>query len=216
MKSILFTVLVSASFSTALAQNIFQGENGKYGLKNADETELLAPEYDTIIKPSKNCFCNKNILSVEQGGKWGAIDSTGVKLIPVKYEKIRLTEADLIPAKRNGKWGFIDENGREVIPFTYDATIGFFQGHAGVRQNDKWGYIDKNNKVVISYQYDDISNFVYIGKGEKRTDSNAKYARVIIGKKDFFIDVSGEKIKAKKIERYSPIRGFLGANSYDH
>ncbi len=86
---------------------------------------------------------------------------------------------------------------------------------AGVRQNGKWGIINEQNQIIIPFTYDDISNFVFIGKGEKSIAENAKYARAYIGKKMIFIDKSGERVKAKKVEEYLPLRGILSGSAYD-
>ena len=212
MKKLLFFAFIFLGIISSQAQEVFKTENGKYVLKNMAGNIVTNQEYDQILY-SKNCTCDKDIIVVRKGEKWGAIDTNGVEILALTYEHISRFEDGIATAKLNGKWGFIDKTGKVIIPFKYDMTLNFYQGIAAVSMDNKFGFINKEGELIIPYQYDDVSNFTYVGKGEKIEPSNAKYALVFIGKKRYFIDKSGNIVKAKKVEQNLPLKGWIGKES---
>ena len=83
--------------------------------------------------------------------KWGFIDKTGKKVIPLQYERAGYLSEGLAPVRFNDKWGFIDKTGKEVIPFRYDYALDFSaEGIAHVKFEGMWFYINKKGECVTN------------------------------------------------------------------
>jgi hypothetical protein len=113
-------------------------ENGKYGFKDKQTGEVIAPaKYNFALDFSEG------LAAVKLNDKWGFIDETGKVLIPFKYDDAGDFLGGLARVALNGKWGFIDKNRKEVIELKYDFVTPFFDGFAEVKLNDKECCIDK-------------------------------------------------------------------------
>ena len=97
--------------------------------------------------------------------KLGFIDSRGVLIIPMVYEKemgemeASVFHDGLAPVMKDGKWGYIDKTGSEVIPFIFGEASDFSEGLAAVYKDGKFGYIDKTGNEKIAFQYNRAWNF---------------------------------------------------------
>ncbi|MDO5046725.1 WG repeat-containing protein [Campylobacter sp.] len=106
---------------------------------------------------------------VSKGEKWGVIDVNGKEVVPIKFDHLTISGADLVMVEKykrhpNGvvasrKFGFVDMGGKFVIDLEFDDADIFMDGLAVVAKRGKYGLIDKNGKVIIPLEYDAITNF---------------------------------------------------------
>ena len=101
---------------------------------------------------------------MQEGTKYGLIDSKGKVLVDFKYQEITPVYEGLCWAKKDGKWGLVSSGGKELTDFIYEggnnADAG---GYASAVKDKKMGLLDKNGKTVIPFIYDSIGK-VYKGK----------------------------------------------------
>jgi len=105
---------------------------------------------------------------VKLNNKYGFIDTTGVEVIPCKYDDARhfsegLAAVNIGGTNDNGKtfggWGFIDETGKEVIALKFNAhnegAPCFSDGRAEVtlieQEESLTGFIDKTGKFLSDF-----------------------------------------------------------------
>lgn len=100
-------------------------QNGKWGIINSDDEEILPCKYDNLKKAyiagPELIWCNKHVnchVIVQQNNKWGIINPAGKQIIPCKYDEIitpndhfdisgYYPEQTIFKIKLNGKWGAI-------------------------------------------------------------------------------------------------------------
>lgn len=83
------------------------------------------------------------------GEKWGFINTSGMLVIPSKFEKAASFSEGLAKVRAEGKYGFIDKSGNWVIPPKYESVSSFRNGIASVYQkNERMGYIDLKGNFV--------------------------------------------------------------------
>jgi WG containing repeat len=94
--------------------------------------------------------------TVNKGGKWGVIDTTGATVIPISYDQIfSFNNANMAVVSNNGKFGMINKQGVIKIPLEYDyispliSDINTFEAV----KNEKWGVINTSNKVIVPFEY---------------------------------------------------------------
>jgi hypothetical protein len=187
----------------------------KYGFVSCKTGELLTPvKYDhakqwlQIFDFSSRKLGKKDLAQVQSDGKWGCVNVRGEEIIPVKYERIEVSQSEnpRVAAKLNGKWGFVSENGKKITDFEYDDVEEFCNGRARVKKNGKYGFINTKGAVVLPLTYDDC---------EKRFSKTwFKEERHILpiwvkcgsehGNRYGFVDIDGFAIIPQKYENALP------------
>lgn len=128
---------------------------------NKDTVELptarvvkLTPEFCMAVQ-KYNCLWDfkDGFAAVENGEKWGFIDTEGKEIIPCSYDMVSSFNEELAAVCKNNKWGYVNTKGKLVIPCIYDYVNDFSEGLASVSKNKKEGFIDKEGKVVIPFIY---------------------------------------------------------------
>ena len=77
-----------------------------------------------------------SVLVIQQGGKYGYIDTEGNILIEPIYEDARPFFEGLAAVRLHSEYGYIDNNGQTVIPFQFADALDFHDGKAAV--GTKW------------------------------------------------------------------------------
>ena len=81
-------------------------------------------------------------------GKWGFIDTSGVVIVPLIYDKAKSFSEGLGLVKLNNKFGFVNQKGECVIKCIYEKALDFKNGMSGVTLNERSFAIDKNGKEL--------------------------------------------------------------------
>lgn len=164
----------------------FVEKNGKYGLVDFNNKQLIPFQYDAWID-SKD-----NLLVVKKGNRYGIIDLKKKKeILPCIYERIEMGNklydngwhviynkkySNLTAILKNGKWGFVDLEGNIVIPCQYENTLEidenglvdiqnhparhyyfFIDGKTPFMKNKKVGLLDEKGNIIVAPIYKDIS-----------------------------------------------------------
>lgn len=115
------------------------------GFINVKGEEILPFEYETTIPKFTN-----GLAIVEKGSKCGAINKSGLWIIPPAYYFLGefSEERALFRKTPKNKIGFIDTQGIERIDERYITVLPFVNGVAKVKDDNGWAYIDKEGAVI--------------------------------------------------------------------
>ncbi len=98
--------------------------NGKYSILDLCGNPIFPQQVDAIrIFDLKKDLKYKTILTIRQGGRWGAIDSTGKQILDVKYVTILKFQNDLLKVELNGSYAVCSSTGQFLTGFWYDSMI---------------------------------------------------------------------------------------------
>lgn len=93
-------------------QTVFK-KNGKTGLMDSKEKEIIKPVYDAILYENGKYFPAK--MNENGTCHLGMTDDDGKLVIPTDYEEIGYDEESQITgAMKDGKWFYFDEQGKEI------------------------------------------------------------------------------------------------------
>ncbi len=117
-------------------------KNGKYGIIDFDEKEILPIEYDSISVISGI----KNAILVQKNGKYGVVDEKGKQLTDIAYTEIR-------PLGKDNKSGFIvkDEQGKyTIIDYSKNQVLtNQYEGIEAVSGNDLYVVVESGKQKLI-------------------------------------------------------------------
>jgi hypothetical protein len=111
----------------------------KFGLKDMDGNEVIAPKYNAFKEFSKN------LIQIKANRKWGLADMSGNEIIAPKYDEIRSLVNGYAQVRLDNKWGLIDESGSETVEpkfynpsSLYKSVFGGFKDKSGNKQQFEW------------------------------------------------------------------------------
>lgn len=182
---------------------VIVGLNGKYGVYEVDEGEIISPIYATPesawdafshIDNPEDCEYNIN-------GDYRVYDITtgGYVWIPPIYEfKFRhscthgyFDYDGILAVCVNNKYGIINKQLEEVVPIRYDSIGYFCDGVAVVRIHNRTGYINKKGKMRVK----DGDQEAWIPtKYEWGDDYHEGLAAVLLNYKWGFINRDGKEV----------------------
>lgn len=128
------------------------GHGGKWGYVKRYKGKDISLKYDLV----RECFV-QGLLGVKKNGKWGAINTNGKEVIPVKYQ-IESSKEHIFPDLAYPELTSLSI-GEKVNPPASYLKLRFNKGTAKVGLNGKWGYINRYGNTIIPIQYDYISDF---------------------------------------------------------
>lgn len=124
------------------------------------------------------CINKKKLVPVEEGNKWGYVDSDNNMVIAPQYDYACLFDRETARVKLDGKWGVIDNKGSLVIAAGYDYIYPLDTlnnpGIYNVTFNGKHGLLSEYGKEIIPVVYDRIGNYY---NGFCSVQLNGKYGR---------------------------------------
>lgn len=155
----------------------------------------LTPEFCKAVR-KYSCLCDfeNGFAAVQNGEKWGVINTEGKEIVPCTYEMVSSFSDGMACVCKNGKWGYVNENGELAVPCVYEFAKDFSEGLASVRKNGKEGFINKKGEVAIPFRYEDCGPF------------KEELAYVEYKKGHYFIGVDG-KIKINLPKGFSCFEG---------
>lgn len=143
----------------------------------------LTPEFCKAVRKYNCLFDFENgFASVQNGEKWGAINTEGKEVVPCIYDKVNSFHDELAAVCKNDKWGYVNTKGELVIPCIYEYANDFSDGLAAVRKNGKEGFVNKKGEVAIPLKFEDCGIF----------SEGLAYAGDKTG--NYFINTDGEKV----------------------
>jgi hypothetical protein len=170
-------VLVDATTMKPIANakefdEAYEIEGGFWQLCIGENCGLYNKQGKQLLKPKKLIFREQlqdNLFKSFQStgsdaitGLYGLIDTSGIELVPTKYQHIWNLQEGLIGfSTQEGKNGFIDKKGKVVIQGIKGNVYAFSNGLAKVDDylpnNSKLNYyIDKTGKTILKPSMNDV------------------------------------------------------------
>ncbi len=203
MKKKIFTFcLLLFGVTTFHAQEVFQDNNGKFGVKDSVGNIIVSPKYDWI-EDFYEGFATVNIGGTQKpeeyfkGGKWGFIDKTGREITPIKYDIASSFINGFAKVGQVGKYSFINKKGKEITNLIYDDTFYFFEDLASVKKDDTYSFIDTLGRTVLRLNKGASANLFSDGLCLVFSEFE----------NNFFIDKTGKKVITFE-EYYEDISSF--------
>lgn len=186
-------------------RNIAAAWNSIYTLYTSDYTPEKIAEFFLAFPdfPDKETIGLDMRLSVteffpvRENGKSGFMDSTGLLMIPCRYDWVDAFSEGLAAAGKGDKAGYISKSGKLVVPFEYDEAGAFRKGFAMVKKGDYYGLIDKTGTLVLPVKYDEIYDFY---ESRAVIVRNGKYG---------YADRSGTEVVAPQYDKAGDFAGGL-------
>lgn len=125
--------------------------NDKKGALSKNGQEIISLVYDEVT------LKDKNMVYVNQSGKWGCYDTLKQSISALEYGEIGFFSEGLAVVKNQHGYGYIDLKGKLVIQGDFQKATAFNNGIAVVQgENGKWGIIrfieetpDVSNRIVF-------------------------------------------------------------------
>ena len=146
--------------------NIFVKKNGKWGMVNAMNQQLIPCNYDYIAYACDKSGSDTANYIVVQNDKFGKVSITGEEVFPCIYDGIT-TWVEYVNFGHyimiGDKMGLIDYNGNTLMPPLHESIAYLFgKKWAIVYEKDKAGLFDVNTNTVllpIEFDYLDVVGF---------------------------------------------------------
>ena len=179
--------------------NIFVKSNGKWGVVNRKNQQLVQCRYDYIAYAWDESSSDNHNYIVVQNDKFGKITETGNEIFPCLYDGIT-TWVEYGPnghyVRIGDRMGLIDYNGKVVIPILYDRVVCLDETNwAMVYDKNKVGlYNVKTKSFFLLLEYD----YIYVDYNWMGLEKN-KPTRIITYKNGIvnILDKTGKIIQAK-------------------
>ena len=138
---ILIVVFFSSIVAKAQLTPFFSASINKYGYKNSEGKEVVAPKYDLAYG------FTEGMAAVRLDGKYGYINEAGKEVVSPKYDFTWKFIGGYAAVKLDGKTGFIDLTGKEVVAPIYEEANNYhgaccYKGMAHVKVDGKWRIIE--------------------------------------------------------------------------
>jgi len=137
---LLLSVLLSGSAVQAQLAPFYSPTNDKYGYKDKNGKEVVAPIYELAYPFAEG------MAAVRLKGRYGYLNETGMVVVEPKYDFTWHFIGGFAAVNLSGKFGFIDKSGKEVVPLIYEDANNYhgnccYKGMAHVREKGKWKII---------------------------------------------------------------------------
>ncbi|WKN32378.1 WG repeat-containing protein [Porifericola rhodea] len=149
---------------SAKSYAVFNAEN-KLALFSAEGDELTSFKYDSISP-----FNSFHLAKVYQNGKQGIINEAGQLVLPVEYQKVRISENGEISALPFSKWHTYTGDNKKIKTYTFEdmepAGLNLYQ----IKLGGVASFVDAEGKLILdeSWQIDELKHgFAVLRKGRK-------------------------------------------------
>ncbi len=172
--------------------NIYVKKNGKWGVVDDENEQLVECKYDYI---QGSCCEKEDNYIVVKNDKFGKITEDGVEIFPCIYDGVT-TWVEYGPdghyVMQENKMGLIDYKGNVLVPIEYDKVEHYWAtSWVEVYHNGKIGLYDTKQKTfVLPLEYDCI----IIDKDVWDFSEDKKPTRIIT-LKDNVVNILDEKFK---------------------
>lgn len=164
--------LAAAGYAGCLAQNLepYRDWFGSYGFTDSlgnvvieckfDDVKGFSEGYAPVLSRAGNVLGEGGVFgSLSLTLKWGYIDTSGMIVIPCRFDLAEQFSEGYAAVMSGSKWGFIDGRGDTLVSYRYDEVKKFVNGYAPVRRGQKWGYIDTDGQELVPCVYDMAGSF---------------------------------------------------------
>ena len=155
-------VLITPSYAeiTSLDKDKSQGfivknSDGKYGIVDTANKQVLETKYDTVEKIYRNDY-----YVVTENGKQEVVKKDGDKVLSGNYDKIEAilqNPENGIIYKQKEKYGIMNLSGAVVIKPEYEKLKEGASGSIIAKKDSKYGIIDLQGNQKVEFKYQNLS-----------------------------------------------------------
>ena len=155
-------VLITPSYAeiTSLDKDKSQGfivknSDGKYGIVDTANKQVLETKYDTVEKIYRNDY-----YVVTENGKQEVVKKAGDKVLSGNYDKIEAilqNPENGIIYKQKEKYGIMNLSGDVVIKPEYEKLKEGASGSIIAKKDSKYGIIDLQGNQKVEFKYQNLS-----------------------------------------------------------
>lgn len=125
------------------------------GKRVSDATFMQVDDRTVPVKP----FASEiRYAGVNQGGKWGFVNTKGKVVISCVYDEVGTFDEAIARVRKGGSTMYIDTKGRTVSS-VYQGGRDFACGLAAVYRDGNWGFINARGEEIVPLMYDEVSDF---------------------------------------------------------
>lgn len=125
-----------------------------------DDVKEFSEGYAPVLSRGGNISENGSVFgSLSLTLKWGYIDTSGMIVIPCRFDIANPFSEGYAAVMYGNKWGFITYDGDTLVSYKYDEVRDFVNGCAAVRRGSRWGYIDADGQEFVPCIYDAAGSF---------------------------------------------------------
>lgn len=147
--------------------------NGTYQTKVINnKNEEIWTDYDKIealenYDESGNIWYEREILKVQENGKWGLMDLNGKQITDLIYDEIKTIKGteNSILVKQDGKVGLLNSKGIKIAEPQYSQIMNFGEdyknGYITVNLENKYGLISFSGEKILANNYEKIENIYH-------------------------------------------------------
>ena len=169
----------------------YLNRNKKYTLLNIGTLKFIGDnEYDKMVAYPKNKFI------VSKYNKYGVIDSSGNKIIPVTYDCIQ-NSGDFFIIKLGNNYGVLNDQGQKIIDFAFEYISKTENNRFIITKNinnvkSTYGLISSTGEGLLDAIYSNISEI------------NSSTYNVTLAGQSYLIDENGV-LKSQKYTSITPL-----------
>lgn len=137
----------------------------KLAIYTSEGKALTSFSYDSI-----STFDNNHLATVYQNGKQGVIHKDGNVLVPIEYQKIRISDKGEVSVLPFNQWHAFNGNNQKLKTYTYEdmqpAGVNLYQVKLGKLST----FVDQEGKCILTenWHIDDLSSgFAILRSGRK-------------------------------------------------
>ncbi|HIZ85691.1 MAG TPA: WG repeat-containing protein [Candidatus Coprenecus stercoravium] len=165
-------LIMTAAVMTANAQSLMPYRDwfGSYGFTDSvgniviecrfDDVKAFSEGYAPVLSRGGDIIGEGGVFgTLSPTLKWGYIDTSGIIVIPCRFDIANRFSEGYAAVMSGNKWGFIDHYGDTLVNYKYDEVKDFVNGYAAVRRSQQWGYIDTGGQETVPCIYDVAGSF---------------------------------------------------------
>lgn len=194
-------------------------ETGEYKTKVINrKNEEIFTKYDKIeplenYDSSGNAWYEKDILKVQNDGKYGLIDIDGKEILSLEYENIETLKGleNSILVTKDGKVGLVNKSGATIINTEYSKIQKFDEdytkGYITIDQENKYGLVSYAGTTILDNNYEKIyaiygENYFVISENGKQVVINAKGEKILKDGFDKIKQINSDGVVFVKDKKY--------------
>ncbi|MBP7809147.1 MAG: WG repeat-containing protein [Bacteroidia bacterium] len=158
-----------------------------YGLINENDSVVLPPQYDLVLKAENNIF-----ITVKNN-QYGFFDGKGCFLTGIDFDYKKelpvsfYTNVKLFKLVKKNKQALMDINGRVSIDYDAYEEVNFAQNNLiRIKRKGKYGFVDRKLSLVIPCKYNSA------------TDFNEGLSICVLKQETFLLNLKGETVLKTK------------------
>jgi hypothetical protein len=145
------------SFADGIAWVSANGATGWIGIDRAN-TPLIPAGYDDV-RPFR-----RGVAAVRRAGRWGAVDSTGKVVVPLRYDGFAtalhdgryidgFSDEGLAIVSLGAYKGVVDRAGRMLVPALYPVLVVHPVAFLFADASQRWGALDRRGRPLLDARF---------------------------------------------------------------